>query len=180
MPSVEVQFHADPEEVIDFVDAVVAQFELHFTVMQFFPVFSLISGRGPESVRDTCRQLATVDRICLTRRRPNLSCPGPYEFLVKNSEAVMVINIEHVSAGRLCQSFLNGGASDQETMRIWRKIAKQLKAIAAPGAWIINDDMNIRDFDRTFRHTAGARRLAKKGVTMAPIAGDNRMEFMEP
>jgi len=178
MPSVLTQFHADPAESMAFAQEMVGEFNLFFAVMRFFPRFRILGAGTEKTVAELARRLGRVDRICLTRSRPNMSCRSPYEFAQENEEA-MALGIAYPAEDGLRQSALSAYAEDRVTLRLWRRITRHLRARTVAGAWVINDGMGTRAFERTFRHTLGARQLASNGVKMLAIAGGNRVEFWD-
>jgi len=62
-------------------------------------------------------------------------------------------------------------------MATWRKLAKQVKAIARTGVISVNPDTGASGRERNHRFTAGAKALERVGIPMLAFAGGAQYRF---
>jgi hypothetical protein len=167
MPDVSVQFHACPGELADFFGQCVSDYNLHVVKVTFPPYRAEEVPR--DSLGDIVSESSNTEAIAFTVEKP---------ILVKTSRDLRDENPDalHLHLGKkseagLKESHLSARTTNMDSFAVWKKIAKRLKAITAPGAIAINPDTGVSGTAKWHRFTEGARKLDASGVRLLSVTG---------
>ena len=174
MADILIQFHALPEELMNFSQEIATEFDLHVTAMRFFPFAA--KKFAPNEVDLIFAEDSPYSELAFTRDAPVLPVAGKMEFLDRNPGALQ-LGIQRVGKEGLRQTSLTVRTDDSDALSVWQQVAKRLKAITQPGVVVRNPDTGASVRNRAFRYSAGARSLADRGIAMLPIAGGNVVDL---
>src|SRR4051812_30463582 len=119
MPKVGLQFHADPDELLE-LTAVWAKEEGYVrTAEQFFPYRAVIADQDAASVQEL--GIDRVDRVTLTTEPPLLPSSSESEDAQFGGDALLVTFGKCTEDG-LRESALGGVTDDQEVAQRWRNL----------------------------------------------------------
>lgn len=172
MGKVNVQFHAVPSEIFEFVEYCSKEHELEAVLMQFYPEFKIICINYYD-FNSRLLELEKIDQICLCNTKPYILVNSPYDFLTNNPNCLS-ITIGVFDDQSLRQSFLSGQTDNTELLTIWKKIVKKLNSITSAGVWVENPHTGVKAFYNRFRYTSNAKELFNDGIRMLPVAGWNQ------
>jgi hypothetical protein len=112
----------------------------------------------------------TPCRVYFTKDKPT---PGSSkEKFEIEASGPLILDVGHLSAVGLHQSWLACRVFDEEVLKEWGKIAKMLKGDTMEGVTATNRTNGISQYYKSFRHTSGARKLQMDGVAMIPPQGE--------
>jgi len=175
MEDISVQFHATPDELLEFSKRVGTEFGVHVVAMKFAP-FEAIEINAT-NLDQLCDQECLFHQMAFTVESPRLPATGVMNFLDKNPGALR-LTVERISDAGLRQSLLSARVGTKADFLIWKQVAKRLKEMTKPGVIVLNPDTGKSVHNRTHRYSAGAKALAASGLPMLPLAGGNIIEFI--
>lgn len=170
MPKISVQFHALPEEIIDYVKVWSKEFGLFIVIIELNPSFTVNLITDEEYKNN---ELCNARRICLYLKNPDLNQRSYSEFLNKNPDCLSVA-IGKYSENKLEESIIGTQTQNTESLKIWKKIVKKFNANTLSGAWVINPYNKAKAFYKEHRYTESAKKLFKEGVNIVPVDGWNK------
>jgi hypothetical protein len=163
MAGFNTQFHATLDELCDFIEAWLDNHPIVISAFAFPPRSRVAISR--ETVRAV---LARPDLLQVTFTH------GPVDpALISPSEvsdqgySFLYLLIGRMKPECLEQSILSSGYDDP----IWKKINRDLKRRAPAGAELLQEQGNLRGYERNFRFTAGAKALAASGIPLRQFCG---------
>ena len=156
-----MQFHAMPEEIVDYVKATSAKLNLAMTLMSFRP-FALREITGELSVDDFLLDDADICMM-LTHGKPNLSVNSAQQFYQLNPGA-MSLNIGRLSEKGLQESGLSFVSQDQDKIAIAKAVAATLKQITKAGVVAVNPRSGAEAQFCAHRYTDGAKIEYEQGI----------------
>ena len=167
MADVVIQFHAVIDELVEFLQGVTEEFQVHVTALRFHPFSTTLVDNDliGVTVRDP-----TVREFALTIDPPSLSAANANEFLDRNPSALR-LDIGRLSQQGLAESCLSARTTDEPTIKTWRSVARKLRAITKAGAIATNPATGATSRLRSHRFTIGAKALGDNGVAIRPVAG---------
>jgi hypothetical protein len=168
MADISIQFHAVPEELLQFVEQCVIEFNLHVVAMRFFPfeAIKLAGGHLEESFADA----SPYKRLAFTLSEPVLPVANELDFAAKNPDALR-LDIGSRGKTELKESWLSARTENSEAIAVWKKIAKRLKDLTEKGALAVNPKTGDSGPARWHRFTPAAKALESSGVRMLAITG---------
>jgi len=173
MPSISIQFHALPEEILKLVQRWVATYPLHATAIGFSP---FQAGEVQSADLDKALLNPGVRRLMLTLTPPNLAAESGNRLLDQNPEA-MILDIGCLGNEGLNESWLTTRTGGGHINQTWKQIAGNLKSVTKAGALAINRITGAQATLKNHRFTPGAKALAANGVVMLPTAGNAILRF---
>jgi len=66
---------------------------------------------------------------------------------------------------------------DAAVLKIWRKIARELKNMTTAGSWAVDPRSGAKAFYRDHRYTESVRSLERKGFRIISLGGGSLMRF---
>ncbi len=174
MADISIQFHALPDEVIQFAKDVVRDFGLTLVAIKVRP-FEIRRIDNLESLRPVAEDLG-FSRFIFLLGEPCLLAPNELAFIEMNPDCLR-LDIGQKSKDSLRQSWLSARTEHVEAVALWRKISARLKKITHQGAIAINPDTGAKGFIGRFRYTTNAKIMCDGGMTMLPIAGSSILKF---
>lgn len=173
MAGFSLQFHALPEELLPIVRSFASDEGLHLTAIRYQP-FSAVPAR-PEGLESLFAD-PSVRRFLVTTAAPDLAVDGMNRLQDQNPDAL------HLDLGRrtpegLKESWLTTRASDDATLRRWRKLLNKVRGMTQAGVVAVNPASGATAALKGHRFSPGARALEKTGVPMLPAAGTARLRF---
>lgn len=175
MKSIMIQFHANLEELVEYLNSVSSELGLNITMMILKP-FTLRVIEGEVSLDDLV--LDGDIRILLTKENPTLGALSPNKFYDINPGTVD-FDIGQLTEMGLQESALAFMSDDKEKISIANKIALRLKKITKAGAIAVNPVTGAEANVRTHRYTKGAKAKYDEGVKMLPVAGNSILKLLD-
>ncbi len=167
MARVSVQFHAMPSEVADFLVKVAADPSLWLTKLGGHP-FAVRPWTGEaNSIAD---ERSEISAIAVTLVEPVLRGRSIHEFHKLNAD-MLAVEIGRVTESGLKESWLWGTSDDPLTMKVWKRIARQLTAFCTTGGFAENLNTGARGSAGNHRFSSGARLAYSNGTRLLPVAG---------
>jgi hypothetical protein len=117
-----------------------------------------------------------IDRVALCRGEPDIAAESAHDFVTRNRDCLF-LTVGRQEDDGLRESALGGVTEDEETLRIWRRIARDAKAAMHLGATVRNPQSGATQPAPRHLHTPGAHELATRGMTMLAAAGWNVFDF---
>lgn len=170
MPRVQLQFHAEPEEVTSLSLHWARAHDLVAVFERFFPDYAA-------AVSDEASDGDPVHRISLCRSAPDLSAGSAHEFTQLNNDCLYVSIGQRVDDG-LRESAVGGDTNDAETLRAWRSVLRDARSIMHAGAIARNPGTDATQEMPRHLYTDGAHKLAESGVKMLAAAGWVEFHFL--
>lgn len=174
MTTINIQFHALPEEVTTFAKQCMEDFNLYAVAMRYFPFEAVEVGVdemvGLTDVTPPYRELT------LTLTKPLLLVKNDSDFKERTPNRVRIL-LEQIKPEGLRQIALSAQTDDAEVLPVWKEIASRLKKLTRAGVIALNPDTGAASPARMFRYTPGAEVTASGGIPMLPIAGGNLLMF---
>lgn len=177
MTTINIQFHALPEEVIAFAKQCMEDFNLYAVAIRYFP-FEAVEV-GVSKMVSLTDATPPYRELTLTLTKPLLSVKDDSDFKEKTPNRVRIL-LEQIKPEGLRQSALSAQTDDAEVLAVWKEIASRLKKLTRTGVIALNPETGATSPARTFRYTPGAKVTASGGIPMLPIAGGNSLIFSSP
>ena len=175
-----MQFHAEREELIEYIAGWVGWHGLSVVAERFFPEYEPVAVATDVPLREAIAGLEPVRRLCLARE--DLVFGGSLitteEFMTINRDCLAVA-LEPVSEDGLRETALATLTSDPETLEFWLARVLELDEVMHQGAMLIDPASDTTLFLPSHRHSPGAHELALRGVPMLACAGDAYFEFAD-
>jgi hypothetical protein len=169
--SVQIQFHADPEEAVSLALQLARRNDLTAVLERFFPEYvAVVVGKGDDHASKQLGQSGQIMRVALCRRDPDPAATSAQDFLARNT-GCMYLSIGPREDDTVRESALGGVTDDQDTLRLWRRVVRQAKAEMHKGATIRNPFTGDEERSASHLHTQGAHALAAHGIRMLAAAG---------
>lgn len=170
MKSLLIQFHAEPGEIVEFVDTVSRELGLAVALIALNP-FGVTPMTHFKCAGEVSSFAGSVDlRIAMKEGGLNLRAESPNNFLDLNPGCITL------SVGRFAEEGLNESSfsfmsCDAQAICVASKVARSLKRLTKAGAVAVNPDTGAEVMIRSHRYTAGAKRKYDEGVRILPVAG---------
>ena len=168
MADISVQFHALPDELVQFVSECVSEYALHLTAIRYRP-FEAVEV-DPQDIESVLTNLPDHRRFAFTIEKPCLAVANELDFQKANPDHLR-LDIARQSADGLGESWLCSRTNNSAALRIWRQIAKRLKEMTNPGVTAINRTTGVAATYKSARYSNGAKALEESGVPMVPAQG---------
>lgn len=171
MSKINVQFHAEPTEVMRFLKDCAKEYDLHIVLIENNPDFVANLITEAEYIPEDAK-ISNTNRVCLSISEPCMLASSHLEFLDKNSDCLSV-TIGKFHDNKLVESVLATQTDNADSLKVWKRIVKKLNSITLAGAWVVNPNNGAKVFYKQHRYTEGAKKLFEDGVKIVPIAGWN-------
>lgn len=175
-----MQFHAEREELIEYIAGWVGWHDLSVVAERFFPEYEPVAVARDRPLREAIAQLEPVRRLCLARE--DLVFGGGFitteEFMTVNPDC-LAIALEPVSEDGLRETALATLTSDPDTLDFWMARVLELDEIMHQGALVVDPVRGTSGYFPGHRHTPGAHELARNGVPMLACAGPTYFQFAD-
>jgi hypothetical protein len=176
MAKIGTQFHAAPDEILNFIKECSEEFHLHVAILRSFPTFSVNILHSTDGVKSISN--SKTIRICLYQYEPDLDANDQSEFFDKNPEC-LTITIGKYHDNQLGESSIGSLVQDANTLKMWKKIITKFKSNTYTGAWVVNSLSGEKAFYKHHIYTEGARKLFLEGVKVVPFGGWNHYILSE-
>jgi hypothetical protein len=175
-----MQFHAEREELIEYIAGWVGWHKLSVVAERFFPEYEPVVVDPSKPLREAIAELEPVRRVCLARE--DLAFGGSLitteEFMTINRDC-LAIALEPVSEDGLRETALATLTADADTLEFWLARVLELDEVMHQGAMFIDPATETTMFLPSHRHTPGAHELARRGVAMLACGGGGYFEFAD-
>ncbi len=175
MSSVNIQFHALPEELLALATEWAKDFPLYLIAIKFPPyeAIEVDSGVLPSIFADG----SPFSELLFSTSPPVLPARGTLDLVEKNPNALRL-----PSAGELRKVLANRrfqeGGENAEASRIWNKIGRQVKKLSTTGVLVVHPETGETSPAPRFRFTAGAKAFDASGGALLSFTG-LRMTLIE-
>jgi hypothetical protein len=167
MPDINIQFHATPDEISEWLREWIEREDLHLVAVTFSPYHAKEVERA---MIEAAVQDHTIRRLSLLIRKPDLSPKYKSEFDDRQSDQ-LVLDVGHRTSEGLRESWLACRTDSAEAYRIWKRIARDLKNKTMPGVTATDIETGASAYYKSHRYTEGAKALENRGVDMLPMQG---------
>lgn len=167
MKKMMIQFHATPEELVDYANSITSELGLFMAVMVLKP-FALRKADGNLSVDEL--SINGDIRVFFATQKLSMDASSPNHFYDLNPAAIG-LHIGRLSEQGLGESTLAYMSDDKASAVIASKVASRLKKLTRSGVIAVNPVNGIEGSVRSHRYTSGAKKLYDKGIKMLPVAG---------
>jgi hypothetical protein len=175
-----ISFHALPSEIIALVSKWAEDEGLHVVTMEFAPGFRVeLLESGSAFTRHIESSHHVPRRVYLCRTLPSLDVTSPLEFMNRNPDC-LIIDLGRHSDGKLAESVFAANTDVDGDLKVWRRLAADLKGRTKAGLWGVNPTTGARHFYKQNRYTAAVADEAKRGLQLVPIAGWNLFFIERP
>jgi hypothetical protein len=150
MPSVNIQFHMLPDELIEFVADVRSRYDLGVELERWFP--KVVREVPPDAdLIDEIRKFGEVNRFWLLYKSPNSKRPEKF-----------MLNAGEQRGKRLAQAQLGAGTKKARAFQVLKKVAADLKRRTKGGIWLVTDVGKV-GYINNERISEGAANAARAG-----------------
>lgn len=168
MGGILVDFHALPEEQLDFVKQCVSDFGLHLVAIRYTPYESV--EFDAEQLDEAFAGSSPYDELAFSLKRPRLPARENLELADKNPD-LLRLQIGRKSKKGLVESSLSARTDNPAALTVWKKISKRLKDMTEKGVLGVQPETGDTDAYPGHRYTRGAKALEESGVPMLTITG---------
>ena len=168
MADISIQFHALPSELLPFVKTCISEFDLHLTAMRYRP-FEVLEV-NPHEMNYFFDDSSDHRRLAFTIDKPVVNISNELEFGKENPDHLRLDIARRTSHG-LEESWLCARTDNGTALRVWKQVAKRLKAMTRSGVTAINRETGATATFTSARYTQGAKDLESRGVPMLPPQG---------
>ena len=171
MKSVIIQFHALPEELVEFVNQVEKEFKLTVILLRIKP-FSIENVTSKFNV-EYLKKYDCQDEIniILSVKDVHVDVQSQKQLLSLNKGCI-VLALGRLSENQLNESRLSFISDSKEEANLVTKIVSRLKKKTIAGAIAVNPITLSEAKIRTHRFTEGARKAYLNGTKINPLAGN--------
>jgi hypothetical protein len=167
MAGVDINFHATPDEISAWLREWMQQEHFHLVALKLNPLVA--KEVSPLEIPVVIVDKA-FDRLSLILSPPDLTLKYQGDFDDKHFDQ-LTLYVGRLSEDGLGESWIAGDTDNADAMRVWRKIAKDLKKKTNAGVTAINRQTGASGFYRSHRYSDGAKALESQGVPMIPFQG---------
>ena len=164
---VSIQLYATPQELLEFVRKLLQEQVAYASTVENKPFSMRLLDLT--NINEAFRSSGNR-RIYLTLNKPE-PCLSSEDVEAKVSNP-LILDVGRLDQNRLHQSWLACRVFDEGVLKVWKKVAKQLKDLTDEGITATNRENGVSQYYKSFRHTEGARRLQDEGVEIIPIQGE--------
>jgi hypothetical protein len=176
MTRVNLQFHADPSELINMLSNWIEDLDLYVAAETFGPPYRAIPiDRG--DARGELSRLAALDRVSISRAPLQTTISKAFDFHEQNPDC-LVASFGKRSSTSLRESALGGSTENLETLALWRKIRRLADTSMHHGSIVVNPLTGARAEVRRHPFSDGALELYRRGVVMLAAAGSVEYQFV--
>ncbi len=177
MAKLSSQFYATPGEVAEFVRGVLRRYRVSAALVRKNPF--RLDHVGP------CAELSD-DAVAIADWV--LFAVEPIEGEVMSAKALettvpaaLTLEVGRLDEDGLRQSWLRAMGDNEAAMKLWGRVARDLRAITYAGVTAVDPATGVRGpASRTVRCTPGARDLDARGVPILPLAGTTCLRLTDP
>jgi len=168
--SASLQLHAEPEEILEFIDECATAIELFVVFIWGGREPRILAVKTPKERTDAVREHGVPRYARLTLQPPSLNVRTDAEFVQQNP-GCFLIDIGAEKPGGLEESSVGFRTKDQAAAKIWRGLANRLRRRTSAGAVAVNPETGDRGLVRTHRYTERAAKKAQAGVRLWALGG---------
>lgn len=177
MTKLSSQFYATPAEVADFVRGVLRRYRVWAGLVRKHP-FRLDPVEPGADVDDDA--VAVADWVVFTLAPVESEVASAKELGALAADA-LTLEIGRVDDDGLRQSWLRAMTENDAAMKVWGRVARDLRAITYAGVTAVDPATGVPGpVSRTLRCTSGARELDARGVRILPAAGTTLLRLTHP
>lgn len=173
MPDINIQFHATPEEIAEWLLEWVEREHLHLVALTFSPFRA--KNVEPANIDSAVREQG-IRRLSLLIREPDVTPEYQSDFDDSHSDQ-LVLDVGRQSSEGLRESWLACRTDSAEAYRIWKRIARDVKNRTKPGITATDIETGASAYYKSHRYTDGAKALENRGVDMLPMQGLSRQRL---
>ncbi len=178
MTSMVVQFHATPEEILEFIKSVTLDLRLTLTLVRFKPFFlKELESREIQRLNDLSSADLGVSYL-LSQQPLNLEANSKNMTLELNPGCV-IVEVGKMTEFALHESCLSFVSEDHEEIGTAKKVTSRLKKITRAGVDVVNSESGATGRIRSHRYSEGARIKCKEGLKLIPLSGSNYIRIPE-
>ena len=169
MAGVDINFHATPDEISAWLREWMQREQFHLVALHLNPLMA--REVQPVDIPAMVREKA-FDRLSLILSPPDLTLKYQSDFDETHFDQ-LALYVGRLSEDGLGESWIAGDTDNADAMRVWRRIAKDLKKMTNAGVTATNRHNGVSAFYKSHRYTEGAKTLESQGVYMIPFQGPN-------
>jgi hypothetical protein len=170
--SASIQFHAAPDEILEFVDGCASNIELFVVFIWTDREFRVRSLPTPRERADAVSEHGVPRFVRLTLHSPSLDVRSDAEFVQKNP-GCFLIEIGAEAPDSLGESFAGYRTTDEKASKAWSRLAGRLRRMTTAGAVAVNAKTKEQGAVGTHRYTQKAAEKAQAGVRLWALGGQS-------
>jgi hypothetical protein len=169
MAKIGTQFHAAPDEIINFIKECMKEYNFYVVIIQSFPQFAVQLTNPFDEVLNNIPTRKTF-KVAFYTYKPDLEADNQMDFLEKNPNGLHFYLGKYYE-NQLLESSIGSIVIDADTLKIWKKIIRKFKTNTFTGAWVVNPENGAKGYYKHHRYTLEAKKLYLEGVKILPFAG---------
>lgn len=162
---ISIQFYALPNEIFDTVVKWKNDFGLYLVTMKMLNEIRAFEFQEIDNLSQSTVKFDEIHCLFLGLNAPKITVKTSYEFLVKNKD-FLTIDIGKLNANGLTESFFSGITENEDVLKLWKSLARQLKKSTITGLWAVNTELGGKHFYKNSRYTVGACELSRQGTKL--------------
>jgi hypothetical protein len=169
MADINIQFHALPEEVAEWLLDWIEREQVNLVAINYSPFSARLVDPPRIAAVVTNDQF---DRLSMLIQTRDLGGNNRRQFDELHPNQ-LVLEVGRLAPDGLAQSWLAARSDDEAALKVWKRIASDLVGHTRQGVTCINRQNGAASFEKSFRFTRGAERLQSEGVRILPPQGPN-------
>lgn len=165
------QFYATHDEILCFIDEVISTNDVHVYLVRLFPEYKVL-----EIKHNQLYKLNQWTFALFSECKREINTNEEYLAYTKTSHGDLIMYIGDETETELKESSI-GVAADHLINPTWIKLIGFLKKSCMKGAYLVTPQ-NIRKYYPHIKYSEGAQAAYRKGKTIRPVVGWNRVELI--
>jgi hypothetical protein len=166
----DVQFHMLPDELLGFVQEMMAKYGINVDLERWFPKTKR-NVAATQSLKDAVAKFGYPDRIWLLMHELKLRPGGEY----------MMLNTGDLKGRILTESTLSGRTNDEDAYLKWKAIFAELTRRAPSGGWHVSPEFKAKGFTKRCHFSPAAAAASRRGeIVLKDNLGAQSPNYMVP
>ena len=165
------QFYATHDEIMHFIDRCVSAYDVHIYLIRVSPEYNVL-----EIKRNQQYQLNQWTFVLFSESIREMNTYEEYLAYSKTTHGDLIMCIGEETELELKESFI-GVATEHSINPMWIKFIGTLKKKCKKGAYVVTPQ-NKRQYYPYINYSEGAQAAYRKGKTICPVVGWNRIELI--
>lgn len=177
MAKLSSQFYATPAELADFVRGVLRRYRVSAGLVRKHP-FRIDPVEPGADLTDDAVGIADWVVFAVEPIEGEVTSAKALETTVPDA---LTLEVGRLDEHGLRQSWLRAMGDNEAAMKLWARVARDLRTITYAGVTAVDPATGVRGpASRTVRCTPGARELDARGVRILPAAGTTSLRLTDP
>lgn len=165
------QFYATHDEIIYFIDEVISTSDVHVYLMRVSPEYRVLEVKHNQRY-ELSQWTFAIFSECKREIKTNVE----YSVYSKTIHGDLIMYIGDETESELSESSI-GVVADHSINPTWIRFIGLLKKSCMKGAYLVTPQ-NIRQYYPNIKYSEGAQAAYRKGKTIRPVVGWNRVDLI--